>query len=93
MVFWYTKTIERVREVLPARELETGYTPSPDELGKNIVEQYTTGIAFPCMTIACFLVAGMLQTVTGIFIVYYLSASIGLLIGAAWRPDRRNGPC
>ena len=87
MVFWYTKTTERVRETLPARELETGYTPSPDELGKNIVEQYTTGIAFPCMTIACFLVAGKLQTVRGIFIVYCLSASIGLLILGAWRPD------
>lgn len=49
MVFWYTKMIGRVHEILPARELETGYTPSPDELGKIIVEQYTIGIALPCM--------------------------------------------
>jgi O-antigen/teichoic acid export membrane protein len=51
-----------------------------DGLGKVIVEQYMTGIAFPFMTIACFIIAGKLQTVSGIFIVFCLSASIGILI-------------
>ncbi|WP_435036997.1 hypothetical protein [Pseudomonas neuropathica] len=51
-----------------------------DGLGKVVVEQYALGIVLPLLTILCFIFAGTLDSVDSLFVIYSLSALIGLAV-------------